>query len=154
MDARSAYSNFLLAPGFPYIYENSFRKSLMMLAAISDFIMHCSDVIMITVASQITIVYSIVYSENIKAPRYWPLCGEFTGDRWIHRWPVNSPHKGLVTRKMFPFDDVIMLSDFVTWSATFTRVFLKVETRNLRSAHLRPNMLFFISSGLLVVVSS
>ena len=28
--------------------------------------------------------------------------------RWIHRWPVNSPHKGPVTRKMFPFDDVIM----------------------------------------------
>ena len=25
----------------------------------------------------------------------------------IHRWPVNSPHKGPVTRKMFPFDDVI-----------------------------------------------
>ena len=30
--------------------------------------------------------------------------------RGIHRWPVNSPHKGPVTRKMFPFDDVIMLS--------------------------------------------
>ena len=39
--------------------------------------------------------------ENIKAPRHWPLCGEFTG-------PVNSPHKRPVTRKMFPFDDVIM----------------------------------------------
>ena len=26
----------------------------------------------------------------------------------IHRWPVNFPHKGPVTRKMFPFDDVIM----------------------------------------------
>ena len=26
----------------------------------------------------------------------------------IHRWPVNSPHKGPVTRKMFPFDDVII----------------------------------------------
>ena len=26
----------------------------------------------------------------------------------IHRWPVNSPHKGPVTRKMFPFGDVIM----------------------------------------------
>ena len=26
----------------------------------------------------------------------------------IHRWPVNSPHKRSVTRKMFPFDDVIM----------------------------------------------
>ena len=27
--------------------------------------------------------------------------------RLIHRWLVNSPHKGPVTRKMFPFDDVI-----------------------------------------------
>ena len=26
----------------------------------------------------------------------------------IYRWPVNSPYKGPVTRKMFPFDDVIM----------------------------------------------
>ena len=23
--------------------------------------------------------------ENIKAPRHWTLCGEFTGDRWIPR---------------------------------------------------------------------
>ena len=44
---------------------------------------------------------SMHIKENIKAPRHWPLCGEFTG-------PVNSPHKGPVTRKMFPFDDVIM----------------------------------------------
>ena len=29
--------------------------------------------------------------------------------RGIHRWPVNSPHKGSVTWKMFLFDDVIML---------------------------------------------
>ena len=29
--------------------------------------------------------------------------------RGIYRWPVNSPHKGPVTRKMCPFDDVIML---------------------------------------------
>ena len=40
--------------------------------------------------------------ENIKAPRHWPLCGEFIGDRWI------PPHKWPVPRKMFPFDDVIM----------------------------------------------
>ena len=39
---------------------------------------------------------------KIKAPRHWPFCGEFTGDS------VNSLHKGPVTRKMFPFDDVIM----------------------------------------------
>ena len=28
--------------------------------------------------------------------------------RGIHRWPVNSPHIGPVTRKTFPFDDVII----------------------------------------------
>ena len=39
---------------------------------------------------------------NIKALRHWPLWGEFTGNRWI------PPHEGPVTRKMFPFDDVIM----------------------------------------------
>ena len=45
-----------------------------------------------TMASQIiclTIVYLTVYSaqikENIKAPRHWPLFGEFIGDRWIPR---------------------------------------------------------------------
>ena len=53
---------------------------------------HNSDVIMGTMASQITsltIVYSTVYSvadqENIKAPRHWPLWGEFSVDRWIPR---------------------------------------------------------------------
>ena len=40
--------------------------------------------------------------ENIKALRHWPLSREFTGDRWILRT------KGPVSRKMFPFDDVIM----------------------------------------------
>ena len=28
--------------------------------------------------------------------------------RGVHRWLVNSPHKGPVLRKMFPFDEVIM----------------------------------------------
>ena len=47
---------------------------------------HYDDLIMTMLASQITsltVVYSIVYSgvnqRNIKAPRHWPLCGEFTG---------------------------------------------------------------------------
>ena len=30
--------------------------------------------------------------ENIKAPRHWPLCGEFTGDRWIPR--TNGQSRG------------------------------------------------------------
>ena len=29
--------------------------------------------------------------------------------RWIHPSPVESPHIGPVTRKIFPFDDVIMI---------------------------------------------
>ena len=33
--------------------------------------------------------------------------------RGIHRRPVNSPHKWPVTRKMSPFDDVIMFQTFL-----------------------------------------
>ena len=42
--------------------------------------------------------------ENIKAP----LTGLCAG---IHRWPVNSPHKWPITRKMFQIDDVFMSFD-------------------------------------------
>ena len=37
----------------------------------------------------------------------------------IHRWPVNSPHKWPVTRKMLPFDDVIMNHQIVTKDTRF-----------------------------------
>ena len=30
------------------------------------------------------------------------------GGGGMHQWPMNSPHKGPVTRKLFPFDDFIM----------------------------------------------
>ena len=40
--------------------------------------------------------------------------------RGIHRWPVNSPHKGPVTRKMFLFDDVIMYLH-KDWLERFTK---------------------------------
>ena len=66
--------------------------------------------VMASQITSLTTVYLTVYQtqikENIKAPRHWPLCGEFTGP---HRWPVNSPHKWPVRRKLFPFDDVIIL---------------------------------------------
>ena len=71
---------------------------------------HYSDVLMGTIASQITSqlftqpFIQTQIKENIKAPRHWPLCGG------IHRGPVNSPHKWPVTRKMFPFHDVIMMT--------------------------------------------
>ena len=40
--------------------------------------------------------------------RKTPISASLAFVRGIHRWPVNSPHKGTVTRKMFPLDDVIM----------------------------------------------
>ena len=53
---------------------------------------HYNDVIMGARTFQITsltTVYSTGYSEqikeNVKAQRDWPLCGKFTGDRWIPR---------------------------------------------------------------------
>ena len=71
--------------------------------------LHYSDVIMGAMASQITsltIVYSTVYSgaDQRKHQSSAPLA--FV--RGTHRRPVNSPHKWPVTRKMFPFDDVII----------------------------------------------
>ena len=40
--------------------------------------------------------------------------------------PVNSPHKGPVTRKMFPFDDVIMtVSAMKTWANGSTWTYQK-----------------------------
>ena len=61
------------------------------------------------VASQIaniTIVYSTVYSGAHQRKHQPSALLAFV---WgVHRWPVNSPHKRPMTRKMFPFDDVIM----------------------------------------------
>ena len=75
---------------------------------------------MTTMASQITshtIVYSNVYSDADQRKHQSSAPLAFV--RGIHRGPVNSPHKWLVTRKMVPFDDVIM-----TWTC------LKLSRRN------------------------
>ena len=71
---------------------------------------HYTNVIMSVMASQITnitrSVYSIVYSGADQRKHQSSVSLAFV--RGIHRWSVNSPHNGPVTRKMFPFDDVIM----------------------------------------------
>ena len=72
---------------------------------------HYGDVTMGTIASQInslTIVYSTVYSDTDDRKRQSSALLAFV--RGIHRGPVNSPHKWPVTRKMFPFDDVIIMT--------------------------------------------
>ena len=71
---------------------------------------HYSDVIMGAMASQITsltIFYSTVYSGADQRKHQSSASLAFM--RGIHRSPVNSPLKWPVTRKIFPFDDVIMV---------------------------------------------
>ena len=70
---------------------------------------HYNDIIMTTMASQITSlmnIYLIVYSDADQRKHQSSASQAFV--RGNHRLPVNSPHKWPVTRKMFPFDDVIM----------------------------------------------
>ena len=77
--------------------------------ASAAFLVHYNDIMMSTMTSQITsltIVYSAAYLGVDQRRHQSSVSLAFV--RGIHRWPVNSPHKGPVTRKMFPFDDVIM----------------------------------------------
>ena len=72
-------------------------------------IFHYNDVITGAIASQITsleIVYSTVYPGVDQSKPQSSASLAFV--RGIHRGPVNSPHKWPVTRKISPFDDVIM----------------------------------------------
>ena len=51
-------------------------------------------------------------SKKISKRRVTGLCE----GNWIRRWPMNSPHKGPVTRKMFPFGDIVMLRmEWLKW---------------------------------------
>ena len=76
-----------------------------------EYTQHYNDIIMGAIGSQntsLTIVYSTVYSDADQRKHQSSASLAFV---WgIHRRPVNSPHKWPVTRKIFPFDDVIMKS--------------------------------------------
>ena len=67
---------------------------------------HYNDVIMSVMVSQITSLM-IVCSGTDQRKHHSSALQAFV--RGIHWWPVNSPHKGPVTRTMFPFDDIIMM---------------------------------------------
>ena len=83
---------------------------------------HYTYVIMSGMASQITsltTVYSTVYSDANQRKHQSSASLAFV--RGIHRGPVNSPHKRPVTRKMFPFDDVIMVSSKCWYAVEYAR---------------------------------
>ena len=81
-----------------------------------ELAVHYNDVIIGAMAyliTSLTIVYSTVYSGADQRRVIKQQSSASLAFVWgIHRWTVNSPHKWPVTRKMFPFDDVIM----ITWS--------------------------------------
>ena len=91
--------------------QTALVQFLLMIMTYDPFVvsMHYSDVMMSTMASQITIVSSVCSTvcsdadqRKYQSSTSLALCegnSPVTGD---------SPHKGLVTRRMFPFDDVIM----------------------------------------------
>ena len=76
---------------------------------------------MVSQIISLTIVYSTVYSSAGQGKHQSSASLAFV--HGIHRWPVNSPHKWAVTRKMFPFDDVIM----VTYSLALGAIWVKCK---------------------------
>ena len=101
-----------LSTGASLLYKYASLPKALMLYCQSDPEMKFEigfTIIMSAVKSQITsvsIVYSLVCSDADK--KNHQSSASLAVVRGIHRWPMNSPHKGPVTRKMFPFDDVIM----------------------------------------------
>ena len=85
---------------------------------------HYSDVIMSAMVyhiTSLTIVYSTIYSGADKRKHQSSASLPFVGG--ISRWPVDSPHKGPVTQKMFPFDDVIMAACLIGFRYLFHKWF-------------------------------
>ena len=67
---------------------------------------------------------------NIKARHDWPFV------RGIHRWPVDSPHKGPVMRKACPWHDTVMfLSVMFLFAQPFVQAQIK-ETSKVRATGL------------------
>ena len=73
---------------------------------LSGIVIQCNALPMTRITS-LTIVYSTVYLNADQRKHQSSASLAFV--RGIHRGPVNSPHKWPVTRKMFPFDDVIKI---------------------------------------------
>ena len=102
------------------------------------------------IASQITsltIVYSTVYSGAHQRKHQSSASLAFM--RGIHRWPVNSPHKWPVTRKIFPFDDVIMWSnDYSVYCHKYFSICTN-ELSLIREWHVQKYPIKYVSTSLL-----
>ena len=96
---------------------------------------HYNDFIMSAMASQITslaIVYSTVYSGADQRKKSSASLAFVQG---IHRWPVNSLHKGPVTRKMFPFMTSSWWASVVSFHQPFDCLFQSQQNNHERTTH-------------------
>ena len=102
---------------------------------------HYNGIIMSAMASRITSL-AIVYLSACSGAdqRKHQSSASLAFVRGIHRWPVNSPHKGPVTRKVFPFDDVIIFRE-IWWCKV---VSLHEPRPNIR-LHNRTDMLHYVT---------
>ena len=112
-DIESTILNHICPMVFKYMNNYVMKLNMIKFARCNPIsvISHYSDVIFSAMASKITgvsIVYSTVYSgAHQRKHQSWASLAFVRG---IHRWPVYSPHKEPVTRKMFPFDCAIILA--------------------------------------------
>ena len=87
----------------PLSVNVTFSQIILYLVLCGENRLHYNGVIMGAMASQITslkIVYSTICSGSNQRNHQSSASLAFV--RGIHRWPVNSPHKGPVTRTMLP----------------------------------------------------
>ena len=97
-------------PWCPWLYSVTVVCVTKCTVLYHGWLSHYNDVIMGTTASQITSitnVYSTVYSGADQRKHQSSASLAFV--LGLRRWPVNYPHKWPVTRKMFPFDVIIMV---------------------------------------------
>ena len=76
---------------------------------------HYSDVIMSTMASQITEESIVCAPVCSGADKKHQSSVSLSFGRGIYRWPVDSPHNGPETRKIFSFDDIILICACAKW---------------------------------------
>ena len=99
-------------------------------------------------ASQITsltIVYSIVYPGADLRKHQSPASLAFV---WgIHGGPVHSPLKCSVTRKMFPFDDVIMHEEKWSMPIDDRKCKYKSFTKNFKTYRALNHLIYPVASG-------
>ena len=111
------------------VMMNCFERHLIFLHDrpwISPWIKSISNELDITIHVIALQLFQAQIKESIKALPHWP---------GIHRSPVNFPHKGPVTRKMFPFDNVTMI--FGIWIPT--RIKHSMTWRSHRQTPTNPN---------------